>query len=433
MIRILPVLVCLVLCPITADAGLLEYVKKPDDSFKWNLKNKTVAASGTSYQIEMVSQTWEGIKWDHILMVYVPEGVKPGESMMLFNDGGKPDPLRGIMGFEIAKRAQIPVAFLYGIPNQPLFDGKKEDALIAETFVRFLKTEDEDWPLLFPMTKSLVRGMDVLQALSKEEWKNDLKTFVVSGASKRGWTSWLTGAADPRVKAIAPLVIDTLNFGKQIPHQFKSFGKPSDMVKDYTQRGLIPIPAGKAAEKLWQMVDPWMYRESLKMPKMIINGANDPYWSLDALNLYWDDLQGDKWVLYVPNAGHGLEQIYGEGKKDRNRALSTLALFARQQVLNKPMPKLSWKHEDADGQMRLTATTDVVLKACRLWVADAPTRDFRKQTWTEAPAKIDGKSATGLVAKPEKDWRAFYMECEYEDDGKPYYLSTQIRMDEAKK
>ena len=433
MTRLLPAVACLALLPLTAGAGLNEYVRKPDDSFKWAVKQKVEASSGTSYQIDLVSQTWEGIKWEHVLMVYVPEGVTPGDGLFLFNDGGKPDPLRGFIGFEVAKRSRVPVAFLYGIPNQPLFDGKSEDGLIAETFVRYLKTGDEDWPLLFPMVKSLVRAMDALQAFAKAEWKTDVKSFVVSGASKRGWTSWLTAAADPRVKAVAPLVIDTLNFGKQIPHQFASFGKPSDMVKDYTQRGLIPIPEGERAAKLWMMVDPWAYRETLTMPKMIINGANDPYWSLDALNLYWDDLKGDKWVLYVPNAGHGLEQNYGEGKKDRLRALNTLSHFARQQVLGKPMPKLTWTHDEADGQLRVSATTDTPFKAARLWVADAPTRDFRKQPWTEAPAKIDGKSVAGLVAKPEKEWRAFFLECEYEEDGRPFFLSTQLRMVEAKK
>jgi hypothetical protein len=34
---------------------------------------------------------------------------------------------------------------------------------------------------------------------------------------------------------------------------------------------------------------------------MIINGANDPYWTIDALNFCWDDLKTDMWVLYVPN------------------------------------------------------------------------------------------------------------------------------------
>src|SRR5207237_6867623 len=137
---------------------------------------------------------------------------------------------------------------------------------IAETFVRYLKTKDESWPLLFPMVKSLVKAMDALQAFARAEWGVEVTSFIVSGASKRGWTTWLTAAADRRVCAIAPLVIDTLNMAEQLPHQIKSFGRYSEQIGDYTARGLVPLPDGDVARKLWRMTDPFTYRESLNLP-----------------------------------------------------------------------------------------------------------------------------------------------------------------------
>ena len=39
---------------------------------------------------------------------------------------------------------------------------------------------------------------------------NHVSQFIVAGASKRGWTTWLTGAVDSRVIAIIPIVMGSL-------------------------------------------------------------------------------------------------------------------------------------------------------------------------------------------------------------------------------
>lgn len=412
-----------------ARADLLEYVKKKDDSFSWKLKEKKAHELGDVYDIELVSQTWQGIKWEHQLQVYVPKGVKPTETIVLWNQGGKASPTSIVVGMEMAKKANAPVAFLYGIPNQPLLEGKKEDALIAETFVRYLKTGDNDWPLLFPMVKSLTKAMDAIQAFAMREWNFVVRYFLVSGGSKRGWTTWLTGAADPRVKAIAPLVIDTLNMQAQLPHQMKSYGRYSEMIDDYVKRDLVPMPKTERAMKLWSMVDPWVYREKITMPTMIINGANDPYWTVDALNLYWNDLKSPRWVCYVPNAGHNLM----ENKFDPTRVSNTLGAFARHQIHGVKMPLLSWTHDDHEGKPRLTVKSDVMPKKARLWVADAEKRDFRKSAWKEHPATANGKSIVGTIDGPNGWHRVFYGEMEYQIDGITFYLSTQVRVLEKKR
>ncbi|HEX5021540.1 MAG TPA: PhoPQ-activated protein PqaA family protein, partial [Candidatus Binatia bacterium] len=129
--------------------------------------------------------------------------------MLLWVTGGGAGPESISLGLELARKIKAPVAFLFHIPNQPLLEGRlREDDLIAETFVRYLKSGDESWPLLLPMVKSVVKAMDVLHAFGKKEWSAPIDKFIIAGASKRGWTTWLTAAVDKRVGAIAPVVID---------------------------------------------------------------------------------------------------------------------------------------------------------------------------------------------------------------------------------
>lgn len=416
--------------PIPPD--MKDYVTKPDTSYAWKLATTYDLPAGKVYDIALTSQTWQGIPWEHNLQVYVPKNVTPKPTMVLYNTGGKASPTGALLGLAIAEKVGAPVAFLYGIPKQPLFGGKTEDALIAETFVRYLETKDSSWPLLFPMVKSLVRAMDALQAFSKQEWKTEIKDFVVTGASKRGWTSWLTAATqDPRVKAIAPMVIDTLNFPVQMENQVKAFGKPSEMIRDYTMRKLVPLPDTPEAKKLWGMVDPWIYRSVIKQPKMLIFGTNDPYWPQDALNSYWDDLVGEKYALYVPNAGHDLREVDAAGKKADlpMRAVNSLAAFSKSQILGKPLPEITWKH--AEAQVTLTPTTKP--KEVRLWVAKSASKDFRKSTWESTSAPVtDGKPVVMTVGKPEAGYQAYFAEAVFDLDGLPFHQSTQIRILEAK-
>jgi hypothetical protein len=58
-----------------------------------------------------------------------------------------------------------------------------EDALIFKTLSNYLIDHDFSWPLLFPMTKSAVKAMDVIQEFSQEQVSKDITGFVVAGAS----------------------------------------------------------------------------------------------------------------------------------------------------------------------------------------------------------------------------------------------------------
>jgi PhoPQ-activated pathogenicity-related protein len=421
----------LIATPSSAD--LQKYVNRPEAAFEWQVKNKIDSEQSGEriYDLQFVSQVWQGKKWQHQLQIYRPANAAPGSMTFLWVTGGSATPESVSFGMELARKIKAPVAFVYHIPNQPLLEGDlREDDLIAETFVRYLKSEDDSWPLLFPMVKSVVKAMDVLQAFGKKEWSAPVNKFIVAGASKRGWTTWLTAAVDKRIGAIAPVVIDALNMREQMPRQLQAFGAYSSRLAAYSSRGLLPIPETPAGQRLLNMVDPWAYRDRLTMPKLILNGTNDFYWATDALNLYWDGIPNDKWVLYVPNAGHNLRRQDRPQQEQLNDLITGLAAFSRHQISGAPMPRLRWKHESVKGKLRLTVDATPAPTGARLWIAQAATPDLRTAQWREREVSFSDGKIVGEVTPPENGHLAFFGELDYAIDGLRYHLSTQVRMTE---
>ncbi|MFQ5732028.1 MAG: PhoPQ-activated pathogenicity-related family protein [Planctomycetaceae bacterium] len=407
--------------------ALFKYVAKPTPQFQWTLRGTIKTELGTVYDLDLVSQKWQGIVWKHVLHVYEPKTVKHGKHVLLFVTGGSIGnrPGRGSIatGLKLAALCRARVAMLYQVPNQPLLGGRKEDDLITETWLRYLKTGDENWPLLFPMVNSAVKAMDAVEQLAKKEWKQPVEGFVVTGASKRGWTSWLTAAADKRIVATAPIVINVLNFRPQMKHQIDTWGKYSEQIKDYTSKGLVKSITQEETPrdvKLRRMMDPYTYRKRLTMPKLLIHGTNDRYWVVDAMNIYWDGLVGPKYVLQVPNAGHSL-------KGGRDGAFATLAAFFQQVVTKSALPRVTWKHGDAGGQLQLTMQARSDPKSARLWVAHSPTKDFRNARWKSKPVTLKEGRFTVRVPRPKQGHVAVFGEIQFEFAGVKYSLSSQIR------
>ncbi len=404
---------------------LRDFVARADDSFAWKLVAQQESDGARSFDLELTSQTWQDIVWKHDLLVFQPAKLKYPEHVLLYITGGnnknKPKPDDRLLGASLAMLTGAQVAVLFQVPNQPLLGGRFEDDLITDTFLFHLATKDDRWPLLFPMVKSAVRAMDCIEQLAKQEWNTPVKGFTVTGASKRGWTTWLTGAIDPRVLGIAPIVIDTLNMQKQMDYQVETWGKYSEQIVDYESKGLIKrLKEDEAIEPLWRWVDPFTYRHQLTLPKLIINGTNDRYWTVDALNNYWDDLEGLKHIRYVPNAGHNL-------KGGRDGALATLAAFVQHVAKGKPLPVIEWKHETEQGRYRLTMKSNVIPSAARLWTAESETKDFRNSEWTSQPLKASENRFKGDVAAPVGKHVALFGELEFQLDDLSYTLSTQLR------
>jgi PhoPQ-activated pathogenicity-related protein len=409
---------------IAADQMLFSYVNAPDPTFAWDKGPVKQDATGSISDIVLTSQTWHDTTWRHLLRIAKPAEVTHPGWMALYITGGSGAPRPGVpqgedmIAVTLAQAVGAPVAILYQVPNQPLFNGLSEDGIISYTFQEFLKDGDPTWPALFPMVKSAVRAMDAIQQYAKQEWKEDINSFIVFGGSKRGWTTWLTGAYDggKRVKAIAPAVIDILNMRKQLPHQLELWGKYSEMIDDYTSKGLQDMFGTPRGNALWVAVDPYTYRARITMPKLILRGANDPYWNTDALNLYWDDLVGPKYTLDVPNVGHGLN--------DPVRLINTLGAFIRTVASGKTMPDMSWKLTTEGDKLTITVNAPQATGA-RAWVATSDNLDFRPQRWVSTEMQGGNGVYSITIQRPPDKNIAAYGEVDFLSDGKKFTLSTQ--------
>jgi PhoPQ-activated pathogenicity-related protein len=432
------------------DATALDrYVAAPDPAYRWEPVRTLKADRCLAHVLKMTSQTWltpndvDRTEWWHWLTIVEPEKVTSDVALLFLhggdNEDGPPDQVRPALA-KIAQATGTVVAELRMVPNQPLrFTGdsgspRKEDRLIAYAWAQFLRGGDPVWLPRLPMTKSAVRAMDTVTAYFEkrgaagERGEGDVRVnrFVVVGASKRGWTTWTTGAVDRRVVAIIPMVIDLLNLEESFQHHFEVYGFWAPAIKSYVEMG-IPDWFGKPEmRRLREIEDPYSYRARLSMPKMIVNATGDQFFVPDSSRFYFDGLPGEKHLRYVPNVDHSMRQTDAE---------ETVLAFYRAIVRGTPRPEFTWTFEP-DGSIQVRTASALVPSGAKLWQAtNSEARDFRLETlgakWSGADlARQPDGGYLAKVETPASGFTAFFVELTYAsgDDGPPLKLTTEVRV-----
>jgi hypothetical protein len=321
---------------------------------------------------------------------------------------------------QMAAANQSIVAILKQTPNQPLMGNLKEDELISYTLHQYKQDGDASWPLLFPMAKSALRTMDAIQDFGKNRLQKNIDNFFISGASKRGWTTWLTAATqDPRVKAIAPMVIDMLNMPATLNYQFKSYGAYSEQIEDYVKLEIPQSTQSKKGKAVTSMIDPYSYRTKLSVPKMIFIGTNDEYWTVDAIKWYINEIPGQTMIHYVPNAGHDL----GGGAE----ALQTLSAMYGKMLNGESYPLINNQIKTENGKVILDIKANSTeLKDVQVWSASSTDLDFRNEKFGSVSLGKGAAENHIEVDLPSNGYKAFYIDFKYQGNKGAYSSSTRM-------
>jgi PhoPQ-activated pathogenicity-related protein len=404
------------------ESPLDTYLKKADPNYKWfDTQHRVKMLSGaTGYVLNVTSQQWldtskaigpNGAIWTHQVLVIVPKTVKVVDHAMIYITGncnenpGWPkatdeEPL--VMDRVLSETGSIGVV-LYQIPNchivypsDPTQAKRSEDAMIAWAWNQYLKTRDPEWLPRLPMAKAAMQAMRAVQEFTSQQKMAEIDGWLVSGASKRGWTTWMVGAANcpscPKIKAIAPIVPIVPNLKVNVHHMWRAFGGLSFAFSDYVDANITRFFDDPGFADMMQIVDPVNYLERLaRLPKFVLVSSDDEFMMFEWTKSWWDMFTGEKHLMIANNAEHSMATGILE-------LLGSLGNFANSIFRNGTRPEFSWDLDLQNGVITVKIPEHV--KHGKVVLRTAPTlnlkrRDFR---WF---VKADNKNGTAKCNFPD--------------------------------
>jgi len=400
-------------CNNELENPLEEYVYSTQDEYSYQIIDSIIEDDWTGYHVKMISGKWlneelvDQVEWWHYVDIIIPKQVQSNKSLMFIDGGTKDEEFFRLDSSSIsyAIESKSVIANISNIPFQPInfLESKQknfyEDDLIAYSWNRFLisgaRNNHVEWLPRLPMTRAVVRAMDLVQDITKQN-KVNVNEFVVSGASKRGWTAWTTAAIDKRVIAIVPMVIDMLNLNESFENHYRSYGEYSIAVQDYVNYNIPDRMSTKEFEVLMKYVEPYYFKEKFTMPKLLINAGSDEFFSTDSWRFYFDQLPGEKYLQYVPNVNHSLNGTYLN---------ENLFSFYTRIINGQSFPNVSWeiKNDSLFGKV----DTEEEYKVS-IWTANNQfTRDFRLweegELWNQSMLKRNTENEYKINLKSDND------------------------------
>lgn len=416
--------------------SMKDYIESTKNEFSYEIEDIIYEEEWTGFHIKMISGEWldkkkvEDVEWSHYVDIVIPKETLT-ETGIMFIDGGVKDETYfrlDSISISYALKTKSIIVNIHNIPAQPINflasdqENFYEDDLIAFAWSQFLergaKKKDIEWLPRLPMTRAVVRSMDLAQEIALQNSK-ELSEFVVSGASKRGWTAWTTAAVDDRIVGVVPMVIDMLNLVPSFENHFRSYGEFSPAVQEYVKYNIPDWMGTEEFKVLMSYVEPYSFKDKFTMPKYIINAGSDEFFSTDSWRFYYEELPENKLIRYVPNANHSLSGEYLSN--------DLVSFFYR--VVNKiDLPILEWELVDGNLKVYLDYEGEYSVSIWRAFNVDG--RDFRLwqegELWKESIIDINEDNIYNIELDNQSDgYQAIMLEFNLDQDSQfPLKIST---------
>ncbi|MFK7823342.1 MAG: PhoPQ-activated protein PqaA family protein [Oligoflexales bacterium] len=359
--------------------------------------------------------------WHNSLLVSFPKKLNPEYGFLYLSSGDNDHHDMHPQIKHLRDHTNTVVAQLRILTNGPLIDknsGKiiSEDHAIALSWKRYLQTQSESELIQLQLQELVSKVIDLIECSVRDLKGLRLKGLVISGQSKRAQLCWLSASKDKRIIGIIPMVYDLLNIRANMGHHFKIYGFWADALAPYYEHDIPSFIDSHEFTQLAKLIDPYFFREKLKIPKYIINAANDEYFLPDSSQHYYKSFQGEKGLRYLPNHGHRLEDQGMNYWQDVNAAFQLMLRGIK-------FPEIQWQMKDDE----LSISYQGEPFDAYLWQATANQRDFRfgpayPQFTSRKICNLEGGN---LSIRPQKmlgKWEAFFVEFIY------YFTECQIKL-----
>jgi PhoPQ-activated pathogenicity-related protein len=418
----------LLFLPLVVTASpIWDFVNKPDPEFTWFDTNYTISSKGLNvtekgwdaYLLNVTSGSWLTPAettchlWSHQVLVVIPWELNPNldhDNAALWITGGgngdgppKWDSEDVGAAASMATKTGCVAAAIFQVPNEncyftadPKHDARGEDNIIAFTWMQFLLVNQSrpDWIVFFPMARACSRAMDAVTQFVQKKMNDPTYTlgnWFTFGASKRGWTTWWTAIVDSRVKAIAPIVMDLLNFLPTIDHMWRSLGNWTFAFEPYLSEGVPSLFGTPTLNPLLPLVDPLLNAENLTLPKLVIDATGDEFFLIQDDYTWWGSLPGETYRYIESNAEHSQATAV-------LRLIESCEAFWLSILTNTPRPQMNWTLDLVNGA--ITAEVTGALQPNKMSVTSATT--------------LPGSCKEGVVpCVPRRDFRLIVGDTEW--------------------